>query len=93
MARIVSDDDQGARLLRQLHERLVIRVVQDRLPIVRQGPLFAASADGVQEIVDLGQAQRQGGRIPFQDFLIFVSQMVAQNGCPLIEPQSPKDFK
>ena len=89
----MGDDTIGTRLHGELNERLVVRVLQYRLPAMRQRPFFRAGANGVEQLVHIIQTQTEFLAAGLQDFLILMDKVIAQDRSPFANSETAEDFK
>ena len=78
----MGDDPAGAGIVGELDEGFVVRVRQNREPAGGELPFLAAGADGVEQHIYFGKGEAEFLGVALEDFLVFVDEVVAENGCP-----------
>ena len=77
----------------ELDERFVVGVIEDGKPASGELPFLGAGADGVEQGVDVGEGKAGFGGVSFEDFLVFVEEVIAEDRAPATLPQGHENIE
>jgi hypothetical protein len=87
---VVCDDAAGGRVIRELHERFIIGIGQNGKPTGSELPFFGTSANGIEQGIDVCEGEAKFRSMRFEDFLVFVEEVIAENGAPAVLRKATK---
>ncbi len=93
MAHVVGDDTAGGGVVGELDERFIVGIGENGKPARSELPLFRTSTDGIEQRVDLRESKAEFSSVRFQDFLILVDKVIAEDGTPAVLSQSDEDIE
>ena len=87
------DDAASAGIVGELGEGFVVRVGENGEPAEGELPFLGTGAEGVEQGVNFVEGKAEVGGVALGDFLVFVDEVVADDGPPLPATERNEDIE